>query len=198
MFKNLNLLIWNKVMKSYKELDIRATRRANNYSKKEYFLRVLWSFMKPIFKYSPRTFFSFRSNILKLFGAKIGKSVHIYPSAIIYFPWNLEIGDYSSIGEWALIYNLGPVKIGAKVTISHRAHLCAGTHDYNIVNLPLMKKGIYIGSQAWICADAFIGPGVKVAEGAIVGAGSICNRHVEEWNIVAGNPCKFIKKRILK
>ncbi len=45
-------------------------------------------------------------------------------------PWNLEVGDLSSIGENVLIYNLGKVNIGSKTTISHRAHLCAGTHDY--------------------------------------------------------------------
>ena len=55
----------------------------------------------------PRSFFSWRSFLLRLFGAKIGRKVHIYPSVKIYLPWNLEIDDYSCIGEWSLIYNLG-------------------------------------------------------------------------------------------
>ena len=94
-----------------------------------------------------------------MFGAQVGRNVNIYPSALIYYPWNLEIGDDSSIGEWALIYNLGTVTIGKRTTISQRVHLCAGTHDYREPTLPLLKPPIIVGDEVWICADAFVGPG---------------------------------------
>ena len=113
-------------------------------------------------------------------------------------PWNLEIGDWSSIGEHAYIYNLGRIVIGSKTTISHRAHLCAGTHDYSNPTLPLLKPRIYIGDQAWICADAFIGPGVNIGEGAVVGARSVVIKDVEAWTVVAGNPAKRVRDRVLK
>ena len=113
-------------------------------------------------------------------------------------PWNLEIGDWSAIGEGALIYSLGKVTIGTRATISHRAHLCAGTHDYTSPSLPLIKPPITIGDQCWICADSFIGPNVTIGEGAVVGARAVATKDVEPWSIVAGNPAKRIKERHVK
>jgi putative colanic acid biosynthesis acetyltransferase WcaF len=113
-------------------------------------------------------------------------------------PWNLEIGNWSSIGEFAFIYNLAAIKIGDCATISYRAHLCAGTHDYGDPSLPLVKLGITIGSQTWICADSYIGPNVKIGEGAVVGARAVVVKDIRPWQVVAGNPAKFIKLRILK
>jgi putative colanic acid biosynthesis acetyltransferase WcaF len=113
-------------------------------------------------------------------------------------PWNLVIGDWSSIGEHAYIYNLGMINIGSKATISHRAHLCAGTHDYESPDLPLVRPQINVADQAWICTDSFLGPGVNIGEGAIVGARAVVTKDVDPWVIVAGNPAKAIKKRLLK
>jgi putative colanic acid biosynthesis acetyltransferase WcaF len=101
------------------------------------------------------------------------------------------------MGEETFIYNLGPVTLGEKVTVSHRAQLCAGTHDYTQPDLPLIKPPIIIENQAWVCADAFVGPGVTVGEGAIVGARAVAMKNVAPWTIVAGNPAKPIRLRIL-
>lgn len=168
------------------------------YSPWENFRRVLWAIAKPFYRFSPRVFFGWRNLLLRLFGAHIGKHVHIYNSAQVYFPWNLEVGDWSVIGEHALIYNLGPVRVGSLVTISQRAHLCAGTHDHTDPSLPLQKPPIVIGDQVWICADAFIGPGVTIGDGALVAARAVAVKDVEPWQIVAGNPARVIKKRVLK
>ena len=158
---------------------------------------MLWSLATPLFRFSPRIFFGWRNLLLRIFGAKIGSNVHIYNSATIYFPWNLEIGDWSAIGEHAYIYNLGRIRIGKHVTISQRAHLCAGTHDYRDACLPLLKPPIVVGDQVWICADAFIGPGVTVGEGAVVGARAVVLRDVLPWMVMVGNPARPVKKRIL-
>lgn len=179
------------------ELDVAACRKLRPYHKWEYLVRILWALAGPLFRYSPRNFFGWRRVLLRLFGASIAADVHIYPSARIYLPWNLTIGKESSLGEWTLVYNLGHVKIGDKATISHRAHLCAGTHDYRSPTLPLLRVPIEVGSQAWICADAFVGPGVKIGSGAIVGAGSVVMTDIKAWEIVAGNPAKPIKKRVI-
>lgn len=136
--------------------------------------------------------------LLRLFGAEVAPGSHVYPSARIYLPWNLTLGRDSSIGEWALIYNLGPVIIGDRATISHRAHLCAGSHDYRDPTLPLLRPSIEIGSQAWVCADAFIGPGLRVGEGAIIGAAAAVVADVPAWHIVAGNPARVIKTRVMR
>lgn len=179
-------------------LEIAKNRKQKNYSTSVLLRRVAWSLITPVFKLSPRNLFYFRTLILRAFGAEIGKFVHIYPSANIYMPWNLTIGDYSAIGEDALIYNLGRIKIGQNVTISHRAHLCAGTHDYTDPTLPLIKPPITIEDNAWICAQAFIGPGLTIREGAVIGAAAVVTKDVASWSVVAGNPAKVIKQRTLK
>jgi len=179
-------------------IDITKNRESQKYTKRELFLRVLWGLGQFIFKFSPRIFFSWRVFILRLFGAKIGHSVHIYPSAVIYMPWNLSMGNYSAIGEDALIYNLGRISLGNNVTVSHRAHLCAGTHDYTDTSLPLLKLPITLEDNVWVCAEAFIGPNVVIGEGAVVGASAVVTKDVDSWVVVAGNPAVFIKKRVLK
>lgn len=178
-------------------LDIEHCRQQRPYQRWEYVGRVLWALASPLFRFSPRPLFGWRCFLLRLFGAQIGREAHVYPSARIYLPWNLIMGEQSSIGEWALIYNLGLVKIGERATVSHRAHICAGTHDYRDPGLPLLRQPIEIGSQAWICADAFVGPNVRVGEGVIVGAAAVVVRDVLDWQIVAGNPARFVKMRQL-
>ena len=176
-------------------LDINSNRSASKYSRKDLFLRVLWGFGKLAFRLTPRPCFGLRRSILRSFGAKIGDHVNIYPSALIYYPWNLEIRDDSSIGEWALVYNLGKVTIGARTTISQRVHLCAGTHDYKNAAMPLIKPPIEIGDEVWVCADAFIGPSVSIGERAIIAAAAVVVKDVENATIVGGNPAKKIKNR---
>lgn len=177
------------------KLDVDACRRLRPYSRREYVGRALWALATPLFCFSPRPLFGWRRFLLRLFGARIGRNAHVYPSARIYIPWNLTLGAEASIGEWALIYNLGPVTIGERATISHRAHLCAGTHDYRDPVLALQRVPIEIGAQAWVCADAFVGPNVRVGEGAVVGAAAVAVHDVPPWQIVAGNPARVIKTR---
>src|SRR5205809_8142572 len=165
-------------------LDIQQNRRTRKYSFGEMTRRVLWALAQPLFRFSPRPFFGWRRFLLRCFGARIGRNVHVYPSATIYFPWNLEAGDESAIGEQAFIYNLGRVTLGPRVTISHRAPLCAGTHDHTKPAFPLLRPPIVICSDAWICADAFVGPGVPIGEGAIVGARAVAMKDVEPRSIV--------------
>ena len=176
-------------------LNVEKNRRARKYSSAELTRRVLWTLAQPLFRFSPRPCFGWRRFLLRCFGAKVGHSVHVYPTATIYFPWNLEAGDETAIGERALIYNLGRVTLGARVTVSHGAHVCAGTHDHTKPDFPLLRPPIIIGPEAWICADAFVGPGVTIGEGAIVGARAVAMKDVRPWTIVIGNPARETQRR---
>ncbi len=176
-------------------LAIQENRKAVKYSKKELFRRVLWMPFSVIFRLSPRPCFGFRRWLLRCFGASVGTGVHIYPSAVIYFPWNFLIGEDSSVGEWALVYNLGIVTIGKQVTLSQRCHICAGTHDYTLPEMPLIKPPVDIQTGAWICADAYVGPSVTVGEYAIVAARAVVVKDVGAYSIVGGNPAKVIGSR---
>jgi putative colanic acid biosynthesis acetyltransferase WcaF len=61
--------------------------------------------------------------------------------------------------------------------------------------MPLIKPPIEIGDEVWVCADAFIGPNVTVADSAIIAAASVVVKDVLSSSIVGGNPAKFIKTR---
>jgi putative colanic acid biosynthesis acetyltransferase WcaF len=176
-------------------LDNAAHRRNANYSRGELWRRRLWECVAWKLRWTPRCCYGLRNAILRAFGARLGRAVRIYPDARIFHPWLLQVGDCSTIGPGADIYNLGEVRIGANVLISKNAHLCAGSHDYRQPNLPLLKLPITIGDEVWICADAFIGPGVTVGRGAVLGARAVVLRDVPEGAIVGGNPARAIGRR---
>jgi putative colanic acid biosynthesis acetyltransferase WcaF len=176
-------------------LDIEQNRRARKYSSGEMIRRVMWKVTQPLLRLSPRSSFGWRRFLLRRFGAKIGRGVHIYPSATIDFPWNLGAGDESAIGEHAFVYNLGRVTIGGRATIPHRAHICAGTHDHTKPDFPLLRPPITIGPEAWVCANAFVGPVVTIGERAILSARTVALKDVNPWTIVVRNPGRKSKRR---
>lgn len=110
-------------------------------------------------------------------------------------PSKLTVKDWAAIGERAIVYNLGPIEIGEATTVSQHAHLCAGTHDYRQADFPLVKAPITIGKGVWICADAFVGPGVTVGDRAILGARAVLMQDLAADQIAAGNPARVIKTR---
>ena len=171
-------------------LDISANRQARKYSLGALAGRVLWSIAYPLFRYSPRLFWSWRNAMLRFFGASIGRAVRIYPTVDIIIPWTLTIGDEATIGHRATLYALGPITIGARAIVSQGAHLCAGTHDYTKQDFQLLKQPIAVGEGVWICAEAFIGPNVMLGDYCIVGARAVVMRDVAPGLIVAGNPAK--------
>lgn len=176
-------------------IDVSANRRSQKYTTRELCKRVLWDLAWPAFRLSPRPLFVWRRIVLRAFGARVGGHVHISNTARISMPWNLEVGAWSAIGDRAIIYNLGPVRIGQRTTVSQGAHLCAGTHDHRRADFPLLKQPINVGDGAWICAEAFVGPDVEVGEGAVVGARAVVTKSVEPMSIVAGNPARVVGKR---
>lgn len=175
------------------EIDVTANRRMRKWSRREQIGRVLWGLFWPFFRFSPRPLWRWRCFILRLFGARVGKQVHVYPTVRITIPWNLILEDSCAVGDEVILYALGPISIGARATISQGAHLCAGTHDITDPSRPLLKPPISIGDDAWVCADAFIGPGVVVGKGAIVGARSVAMKNVPAGAIMAGNPARQIR-----
>lgn len=131
---------------------------------------------------------------MRLFGATVGRDVHVYPSVKVTIPWNLYLGDECAVGDGAILYALGPITIGERATVSQGAHLCAGTHDLADPTRPLLKPPIHIGADAWICADAFVGPGVSVGRAAIVGARAVAMKDIAAGHVVVGNPAKTIRR----
>lgn len=139
---------------------------------------------------------SWRIFILKIFGAKIGKNTKIRPSVIITYPWNIEIGDDTYIGDDVVLYSLDKINIGNSVSLSYGAFLCTGTHDYTKPTFDLIINPINVKDQAWIGAQAFLHPGINVEKGCVLAARSVLTKSTIELGVYAGSPAKFIKKRI--
>lgn len=159
--------------------------------------RVFWNlFYWILFRpFNLNLFNGWRAGVLRIFGAKVGPNANIYASVKIWAPWNLDIGENSSIGPGVDCYNQGKIIIGNQTVISQKSYLCASSHDHTVSNFPLILKPIVIGDQVWIAADAFVAPGVTIKEGSVVGARSAVFKDVEPWNVVGGNPARFIKDR---
>ena len=177
-------------------VDVQANRAARKWTMREQLGRGLWALARPLFYLSPRPFWGWRRLLLRLFGAQVGPDVHVYPTVRIAIPWNLELGRACAIGNGAILYSLGRITIGERAAVSQGAHLCAGTHDFKDPARPLLKPPIVIGHDVWICADAFVGPGVVVGASAIVGARAVVMKHVAKFETVVGNPARPIRKRL--
>ena len=113
-----------------------------------------------------------------------------------------ELGENSTIGELNNIRaSGGKIIIGKNCSISQNVSIIAANHnirkDQLIAKQPWdeEKTGVIIGDDVWVGANVVILPGVKINTGAIIAAGSIVTKDVEEYSIVAGVPAKHLKYR---
>lgn len=159
-------------------------------------VRVLW--MTTWFflaRWTPPPLHAWRRWLLRLFGAKIGKGVRVYGSARIWLPANLSMDDLSWLGPKVNCYNQGHISIGKCAVVSQGAFLCASSHDVSDAYFQLILKPIRIEHDAWIAAEAFVGPGVVVGAGAVLGARGVAVRKLDPWTVYGGNPAQAIKTR---
>lgn len=148
-------------------------------------VELLWLIAGALFVRSGLPGSRLRIAVLRAFGARIGVGVVIKPSVKVKFPWRLTIGAHSRIGEEVWIDNLAEVAIGAHCCISQGAYLCTGSHDWSKPGFDLITRPIEIGDEAWICAKACVGPGVRVARGAVLTLGSVASNDLAAWTCYA-------------
>ncbi len=161
--------------------------------------RVIWNITYMLlFRYTPNPFHNWRAWVLRIFGATVGRGVHVYPGAKIWAPWNLELGDECGVANAVILYSQGKITIGKRTIISQGTHLCAGTHDYTKPGFPLITKPIVIKDNVWVAAESFVHPGVTIGEGCVVGARSVVTKDMPAWMVCAGHPCIPIKPRVLE
>lgn len=162
-------------------------------------LRGLWGVVWLLFfRPSPRPFHAWRRLLLRLFGAQLGKHVNIHAGVKVWAPWMLTIGNHVGIASGVSLYNMAPIEIGDSCVVSQGAHLCGGSHDIDSPNFQLFAKPIILEKNVWVCAEAFIGPGVRVAEGCVLGARAVVVKSIADpWTVWAGNPAliKRMRKR---
>lgn len=161
--------------------------------------RFAWSVVvATLFRLSPTPCFGWRRFLLRLFGADIAPSARIYPTARVWAPWNLTMHARSCLGPEAYCYNVGPVRLGTDSTVSFRAFLCGASHDIRDPERPLVTGAIHLERGAYVFADAFIGMGVTVGEGAVVAARAVVVKDVAPYDVVGGNPARVIARRDMR
>lgn len=157
---------------------------------------LLWWFIQgTLFRFSIHNMYGWRRFLLKLFGAKIGSHVQIRPTVKFTYPWKVEIGDYSWIGDHVELYSLDRIVIGQHCIVSQHSYLCTGSHELQDPSFGLITKPIVIRDGAWVASDVFVCPGVVIHEMAVAGARSTVMRSIPENEVHAGTPAQFIRYR---
>lgn len=158
--------------------------------------RLAWGIVWNSFGiWTPVPMFGWRRVLLLCFGARIDPTAKVYPGVRVWFPPNLQMGRFSCLGLDVTCYCMAPIRLGDFALVSQGAHLCGGTHDIDDPHFQLIARPISIGDNAWVAAEAFVGPGVSIGTGAVLGARSVCFRSIDPWKVHAGNPAKFIRAR---
>jgi putative colanic acid biosynthesis acetyltransferase WcaF len=173
-----------------------ADRHTSPWTRRERIGRQLWLIVQStLFRFSPHSFYRWRTLLLRLFGATLGHDVRVRPSVRIEVPWHLTLGDHTAVGDFAILYSLGRITTGRYVTISQYAHLCAGTHETRTRAMTLIRSPITLGDDVWIAADAFVGPGVTIGERTVLGARASAFKDLPAGVMAVGNPAKEMKVR---
>ncbi|MEQ9668946.1 hormogonium polysaccharide biosynthesis acetyltransferase HpsU [Coleofasciculus sp. G2-EDA-02] len=170
-------------------VDLRKYDQSNfDRGRSSWFVLLWWLVQSVAFPISPHNFNGFRCFLLRLFGAKIGQGVLIRPTARFTYPWKVEIGDYSWIGDDVVLYSLEQIRIGCHCVISQKSYLCTGSHDIQDSAFGLKTAGISIGNGVWIATDCFIAPGVQIGANAVIGARSSVFSNIPAQQVCWGTP----------
>lgn len=161
--------------------------------------RVAWGVVQAtLFRFSPRPLHGWRRFLLRLFGASVHPTAHVYPTARIWAPWNLTLHEHACAGDLTDLYCVAPITIGPRSTVSHYSFLCAASHDFEHPDHPLTTAPITLGANVWLAADVFVAPGVTIADGVVVGArSSVFSSLTEPWTLYAGSPARPVRRRVM-
>jgi putative colanic acid biosynthesis acetyltransferase WcaF len=160
-------------------------------------VQIWWIVQDTLFRWSPQGLYAWRNFLLRIFGAKLGKSVQFRSTVRVTYPWKLTVGDHVWVGDDCVFYNLGEIVVGSSVAIAHDVYFCTGTHDYTKINFPIAQKPIRIEDEVWLPNDIFIGPGVTIGRGSVVGARSTVLSDMPPGMICYGHPAKPIRRRTI-
>lgn len=160
--------------------------------------RLFWYFVNVLFFINPLNPSShIKVGLLRLFGAKIGRGVVIKPGVNIKYPWNLEVGNYTWIGENVWIDNLVKIVVGNNVCISQGAMLLCGNHNYKKQTFDLMVDEIILEDGAWVGAKSIVAPGVTLHTHSMLGILSVANHDLDAYSIYQGNPALKVRERVI-
>lgn len=177
------------------QVDLSQYKKRSELRTHSLWVELLWILVQAVLVSSFQPWSALRIAVLRLFGAGIGKDVTIKPYVRIKFPWKLQIGDHTWLGEQAWIDNLDHVSIGSHCCISQGVYICTGNHDWKSSTFALKTAPVTIQDNVWLCANSMVAPGVNVGAGAVLTFGSVATGALGAWEIHSGNPAHSIGKR---
>ena len=145
--------------------------------------------------WTPAPFSPWRRLVLRAFGAHLEAHCDVRGSARVWYPPHLTMARHSQLAAGVICYNMAPVTLGEGALVSQRAVLSAGTHDIDDPHFQLVARPIRIEAMAWVASEAFVGPGVTVGEGAVLGARGVAFGDLAPWTVYAGNPVRSLRQR---
>ncbi len=155
--------------------------------------RLLWVWLSfLLWSRTPHSWHGLRCQILRAFGARIGRRCRLAPSVRIEVPWNLQLGDDVVICDHAILYCLGQVTIGEGTLIGPFVHMCAGTHDHTDPDFTLLRSPITVGPSCCVLTASFIGPGVTLAARTVAKERSSLLTDTEADGVYRGAPARRI------
>ena len=158
--------------------------------------RVVWGLAWLVLaRFTPPPLHAWRRLVLRAFGAQVGRGARVHASVAIWWPANLALGEGVLIGPGARLYNQGRIAIGAWSVVSQRAHLCASTHRVDDPAFQLVLRPVTLGERCWVAAEAFVGPGVTMGDGAVLAARGALFEDAPPDTIWRGNPAAMVKPR---
>ena len=120
----------------------------------------------------------------------------VRPTVEITYPWKVEIGDHSWIGDGVVLYSLGTIHIGANSVVSQRSYICTGSHNHRSLAFDIFALPVWIGDECWVASDVFVAPGVSIGDGAVVGARSTVFDDLPPGMLCRGNPAVPLRARM--
>jgi putative colanic acid biosynthesis acetyltransferase WcaF len=153
-----------------------------------------WMFIDTAFPWP----YSVKRQVLRLFGARVGKGLVMLPRVYVHHPWQLEIGDHCWVGAGTQLLSVEKIRLEDHAALAHDVYLAAGGHDIGSATMAPDNRPITVKSGCWIATRAFVGPGVTIGENSVVGAGAVVVRDVEPGMTVVGNPAKPVGPRTIE
>jgi putative colanic acid biosynthesis acetyltransferase WcaF len=151
-----------------------------------------WRFVSAtLYRLIPSPAYKLRRSVLVAFGAHLDRTSRVRGGVRISEPWNLSMGRKSSIGEGATVWASAPVRIGARSVISQYCFVSSARRE----GMQESPDPIEIGDDVWIAAESVVVGGVRVPNGALVGARSLVSEPIEPWRIATGHPARSRRDR---
>lgn len=147
-----------------------------------------------------RTLNRLKAAFLRLNGARIGERAVFYPGVWLAPGRNLVVGDDVDFALDVLVESTGGVEIGDRVLIGYRTQIFSMNHivpdrGKRIFDAGRSARGVVIEKDVWIGAGCIVLAGVRIGEGAVIGAGSVVTSDIPPMVIAAGNPARVLRTR---